>query len=68
MAPKKKGRRGADLPWRREESTTFDYKEDFDKFVIPDMLTSGFTRRSGKHGTMRKGYLCQTKYEATFSG
>ena len=61
MAPKKKGRRGADLPWRREESTTFDYKEDFDKFVIPDMLTS-------KHSTMRKGYLCQTKYEATFSG
>ena len=39
------------------------------QYLIPDMLTSGFTRRSGgKHGNMRKGYLCQTKYEATFSG
>jgi len=74
VAPKKKGRRGADLPW--EEFDTFKSKEEFDQSVLPDMLTTGFTRRSGKHGDIqtwhckfarRKGYLCQTKYKVTFS-
>jgi len=74
VAPKKKGRRGADLPW--EEFDTFESKEELDQSVLPDMLTTGFTRRSGKHGDIqtwhckfarRKGYLCQTRYKVTFS-
>ena len=74
VAPKKKGRRGADLPW--EEFTTFDTKEDFDNSTIPEMLTGGFTRRSGKQGDIqtwhckfarRKSYLCQTRFKVTFS-
>ena len=45
-AATKKGRRGPDLAW--EEYDFFETKEQYDASVIPDMLATLFTRRSGK--------------------
>ena len=73
-AATKKGRRGPDLAW--EEYDFFETKEQYDASVIPDMLATLFTRRSGKHGdrqtygckfARKKGFLCKSKFRVTFS-
>ena len=47
-AATKKGRRGPGLAW--EEYDFFETKEQYDASVIPTMLATLFTSRSGKHG------------------
>ena len=71
---KKKGRRGADLAW--EEYDFYETKEEYDASVIPNMLATLFTRRSGKQGdrqtygckfARKKGFLCKSKFRVTYS-